>query len=209
MTHSVARLGITLVAIVFCASFGCSAKSRSRAYPPAIDPNAAQKAMELYDSDKDGFLDKAELEKVPGLKAAIEQVDTNHDGKISADEISARIESWKASRTARMPIRCVILHKGQPLVGATITFVPESFLGNELPTVSATTGLAGGTAINAPAKDGAPPIGLPPGFYRVQVTKSGENIPAKYNTATTLGQEVANDAKGLEPGKMPQFDLDY
>ena len=32
--------------------------------------------------------------------------------------------------------------------------------------------------------------GVPPGFYRVEITKAGEQIPAKYNTATTLGGEV-------------------
>ena len=32
--------------------------------------------------------------------------------------------------------------------------------------------------------------GLSPGFYRVEITKEGDNIPAKYNTATTLGLEI-------------------
>jgi hypothetical protein len=46
-----------------------------------------------------------------------------------------------------------------------------------------------------------------PGFYHVEVTKSGENIPAKYNSATTLGQEVAMDAQELMQGI--KFDLKY
>ena len=49
--------------------------------------------------------------------------------------------------------------------------------------------------------------GVPPGFYRVQVTKSGENIPAKYNRETTLGHEVARDAAGNE-GAI-RLDLNY
>ena len=35
--------------------------------------------------------------------------------------------------------------------------------------------------------------GVPPGFYLVRITKAGVNIPAKYNTQTTLGAEVSND----------------
>jgi len=33
--------------------------------------------------------------------------------------------------------------------------------------------------------------GVAPGFYRVEITKTGENIPAKYNTETSFDQEVA------------------
>jgi hypothetical protein len=31
--------------------------------------------------------------------------------------------------------------------------------------------------------------------YRVEITKAGETIPAKYNTASTLGAEVFLDVK--------------
>ena len=51
------------------------------------------------------------------------------------------------------------------------------------------------------------PPGLSPGFYRVQVTKAGEKIPAKYNQKTIFGQEVAIDAEGVRNGI--NFDLDY
>jgi hypothetical protein len=49
------------------------------------------------------------------------------------------------------------------------------------------------------------PPGVAPGFYRVEITKSGETIPAKYNTDTILGQEAAIDAKGIREGI--KFDL--
>ena len=47
----------------------------------------------------------------------------------------------------------------------------------------------------------------PPGWYRVEITKAGENIPAKYNTHTTLGQEIALDAAGIREGI--KFSLQY
>jgi len=50
--------------------------------------------------------------------------------------------------------------------------------------------------ISASTADPRVPAGVPLGFYRVEVSKAGENIPAKYNTDTTFGQEVAPDARG-------------
>ena len=48
--------------------------------------------------------------------------------------------------------------------------------------------------ISQPSRGGDDPgTGMCPGFYRVEITK-GNEIPAKYNTATILGEEVAGDA---------------
>ena len=53
---------------------------------------------------------------------------------------------------------------------------------------------AGGRAVISYPYAADPTVqGLPPGFYRVEITKDGEKIPAKYNTDTILGIEVAND----------------
>jgi hypothetical protein len=57
-----------------------------------------------------------------------------------------------------------------------------------------------------PGPDGDPP-GVAPGFYRVEITKPGEIIPAQYNTATTLGQEVSLDNPDVQHGVT--FDLKY
>ena len=63
------------------------------------DASAPSKAMEMYDTNKDGFLDAKELEQVPGLKAALKQVDTDHDGKVSQQEIASRIKNWAEDRS--------------------------------------------------------------------------------------------------------------
>ena len=50
------------------------------------------------------------------------------------------------------------------------------------------------------------PSGLQLGFYRVRVSKQAngkEMIPAKYNTETTLGQQVAPDDPALMGGDIP------
>jgi hypothetical protein len=54
-------------------------------------------------------------------------------------------------------------------------------------------------------KSAEDPKGIPLGFYRIEVTKDGESIPAKYNTETILGIDVM----GAQAGNTPQFNLVY
>ena len=76
--------------------------------------------MELYDTNHDGFLDAKELEKAPGLKAALKEVDADHDGKISQQEIADRIKYWADSRAGRIPMTCLVTRNGKALVGAKV-----------------------------------------------------------------------------------------
>jgi hypothetical protein len=184
---------------------GCGNSLPPRIVPDLPDASAASKALELYDTNHDGFLDAEELEKVPGLRAAIKQVDTNKDGKISAQEIAERIKYWADSRTARTPVRCRVTRNGQSLAGAKVAFVPEKFLGGTLLSGSGTTSAAGYATITCTHVADAAVPGLSPGFYRVEITKDGENIPARYNTETTFGAEVSSE----DPRQGRTFDLQY
>ena len=150
--------------------------------------------MELYDANKDGYLDAKDLEKVPGLKAAMKVVDFNRDGKISACYISARIQGCADSKLGRKRVTCIVTHNGKPLVGATVKFVPESFLGSESKAAEGTTDANGTARLNIPQSSHP---GVSPGFYRVEITKSDERIPPRFNIETQLGQEVASDAAGF------------
>jgi len=192
---------------MFSGLIGCGSSTKPAVVPDLPDASAANKAMELYDSNHDGFLDAKELDQVPGLKAAIKQVDTDHDGKISQQEIAGRIKSWAESKIGRMRVTCQVTHNGNPLAGAKVAFVPEKFLGGGLQSGSGTTSAAGSARISAPYAADPAIQGLSPGFYRVEITKEGENIPAKYNTETTLGAEVANGSESQQTGL--KFDLQY
>lgn len=186
---------------------GCS-QSPSRLHPPAIDASAAgAKAVEIYDTNKDGKISGDELDRCPGLKAAIAQIDTSGQGAVTAEMITARIKSWQDSKIARMPVSCVLMRRGVPLSGATVTFVPEEFLGANVMAASGKTNERGLAAIGVPTTGPNDPFGVAPGFYRVEITKTGDKIPAKYNTKTILGQEVAADAKGIL-GAI-KFNLNY
>ncbi len=176
-----------------------------RILPPKIDPRAAgAAAIKQFDANGDGKISGKELDKCPGLKAAIDQVDRNGDGTITAEEIAARIKAWQDSKLGRMSLGCRVTHNGKPLAGAEVKFVPEKFLGDNLKIATGKTNAAGVTMITA--TNGRFP-GVPPGFYRVEITKPGEKIPAKYNTQTILGQEVALDAQGIREGI--RLDLKY
>jgi hypothetical protein len=175
---------------------------------PKIDPKAAgAEAIKLYDANKDGKLSGEELDKCPGLKAAIEKVDPDGTGEITAEMIAARIKAWQDTKLARMTISCTVLQDGEPLAGATVKFVPEKFLGKNLKVATGKTDAHGIAMMSIPTVGPRDPPGVAPGWYRVEITKAGENIPAKYNTATIFGQEVANDAKGIRDMKGIKFSL--
>ena len=191
------------VLLMFSGLPGCGSSGPPRVVPDLPDASAADKAMQLYDTNQDGFLDAKELEKAPGLKAALKQ----KDGKISKEEIAERIKGWADSRVGRIQITCRLTHNGNPLEGAKVEFVPEKFLGGTLQAGSGTTSKTGGAVISSPYAANPAVRGLSPGFYRVEVTKAGENIPAKYNSDTTLGAEVASGSEAEQHGL--KFDLQY
>jgi hypothetical protein len=92
-------------------------------------------------------------------------------------------------KVGRMAAGCRVMHNGKPLEGAEVKFVPEKFLGENIPTGAGTTNENGYVAVSLPGEA----RGVPPGFYRVEITKPGLSVPVKYNTDTVLGQEVAPD----------------
>jgi hypothetical protein len=202
-------LPVALVALLA----GCSRRPHNGHGGSWLNPEPiGRAAMEELDTNKDGKIDRLELEKCPGLKAAVDKIDPRGTGEITAKMIAARIKSWKDSRLGRMAIRCRITRIGKPLGGARVRFVPERFLGFDPAkwTASGTTddnGIALMSVLLPVPADRRDLPGVAPGFYRVEITKPGVKIPAKYNTETTLGQEVALDARGIKEGI--RFDLDF
>jgi hypothetical protein len=215
-----------LVLGVVAASLGCP-RGQPRVYPPSINATAAGlKAIEMYDTNKDGMLSGMELDQCPGLKAACTRprfgsstLDPAGTGEITAEMIANRIRVWQASRVGRVSgVRCLVTHNGELLEGAEVKFVPEPFLGQNMLTATGVTNRFGMAILSVP---GGGLSGVPPGFYRVEITKparpakpgepakAGLDIPVKYNTQTILGQEVANDIIGGHTGTGITFDLRF
>jgi hypothetical protein len=172
---------------------------------PYIDADGAgDAAMEQYDTNGDGLVAGDELENAPGLKAALPTMDTNGDKGISAEEVTARINVWKQMRTGVMTFPFTVTLDGRPVEGATVTFVPEAFLGDEIKRASCQTNYAGGGAATIAKEDRPDPKTSPPGMhlglYQVNISKTQggkETVPRRYNDATILGQEVAVDVREI------------
>jgi hypothetical protein len=187
---------------------GCPG-GQKRIIPPGISSSAGADAMTQYDTNKDGKISGDELKKSPSINAAIEQIDKAKTGGVTADMITARIREWKDSKLAIMSVSCTVTRNGQPLEGADVKFVPEKFLGENLKVATGKSDANGQVMLSVeadPAKPNQPP-GVAPGLYRVEITKASDNIPAKYNTETTLGQEIGPGYKGQQEGV--KFDLTY
>jgi hypothetical protein len=203
-----ARWGIGFVVAVVA---GCS-QAPSRIKQLSIDPSgSAAKAIETYDKDGDGAIAGKELDASPGLKSAIKEIDANGDKKITADEIEARLNDWIKSRSGIMRQTVSVSLNGAPLPGATVKFVPEEFLGEAAAPAEGVTDETGMCYPSVGEEHLPEPglNGLRVGLYRIEITrenKGKEMIPAKYNTKTELGQEIAQNAAKLRQG-MLNFDL--
>jgi hypothetical protein len=170
---------------------GCSG-SDTLTMPAYVPERMAQEALAEYDTNHDGFLDAKELERCPALKGSLATIDGNGDHRLSVDEIAARIYTYEQSGTALQHVGCRLLLDGRPLQGATVTYVPEKFMGASLKPATGVSDARGEVTLIA-AGEKLPGAQL--GFYRVQVSKQGVNgqelIPARYNQDTTLGTEVS------------------
>jgi hypothetical protein len=183
--------------------FGLAECSRSPVAPPKFSPSAATRAaLAEFDTNKDGTLDATELAACPGLLAAKDRMDTDHNGSLSEAEILARLKKHQSLGDLIIPFKCRVLLEGQPLPEATVALTPEIFMGATYKPATGTTGSDGDTVISADDIKAKGFSGVYAGIYRVRISRLGpggpELVPPKYNTDTTLGQEVAQDIRELE-----------
>jgi|YNPBryunderm2012_1023409.scaffolds.fasta_scaffold00364_4 hypothetical protein len=187
---------------------GCFGRGPARVRPPSIDASSAgREAIRQYDTNGDGVVKGEELDKAPSLKAALKKLDTNGDGGVDAGEVTARIRQWQDSKVGKMGVSCIVTFNKKPLAGAKVTLEPEKFLGGNMKICVGITDQHGATSLTEEGVTDLP--GCPPGFYLVRISKQEggkELLPAKYNTQTILGVEIALDAEGMQEGSL-RFDL--
>jgi hypothetical protein len=178
--------------------FGVVACSGRRVPVPAIPAEqAGQEALAQYDINKDGFLDKDELKHCPALASSLKALDKNRDGRLSGSEKRERISSYQTNRIGLAALAVKITLDGKPLAGATVTLVPEKFLGGAIKPAAGVTDTRGVANV---ATEGVEVPGVACGMFRIQVSKKDtggrETLPARYNQNTTLGVEVGPDLQG-------------
>jgi len=165
--------------------------------PPNLSPEeVAAAALKQYDKNGDGFLAADELENCPALKSHLQRIDTNQDGKLSADEIAARLTKMKNANIARLGVLVSVKLDGEALPGATVRFVPETFMGNAVASAVGTTDQTGSADMKV---EGSDKPGVQWGYYRIEVSKKDsdgkELLAERYNSKTTLGCEVSTDIR--------------
>lgn len=88
-----------LVLAVACAAFsaGAFAQTAPTTAPAATPAPGARHAMKV-DTDGDGVVTREEAASFPRLASSFDQIDTNKDGKLGADEMQA----WRAQMRGSM-----------------------------------------------------------------------------------------------------------
>jgi hypothetical protein len=173
---------------------GCSG-GQDRIKPPRIDPaSAATQAMELYDTNHDGKLSQEELAKCPGVLVSLERYDLNHDKQIDQEEFSTRLKNLLKNGTGATQLACIVSYQGKPLAGAKVVLEPEPYLGTDIQPAEGVTSNAGIANVGMPAEKAPAALKsmklIQYGTFKVRITHPSISIPAKYNTETTLGYET-------------------
>jgi len=183
---------------------GCASGS-ARVIAPRIDASrAAAAAIRLCDRDGNGVVSPSEAEGSPGLAAAFERSDTNHDGSLSAAEIAARIADWANHGVGIVTPSIQITWNGKPLAGGQVTLVAEPYLSRWLKPAGAAISPSGNCSPSLPPEDLPQGLrrGMHCGFYTVRVTHPTLTVPARYNEESILGIEVRPDQDPFDPPRL-------
>ena len=191
MSRYLSRIALCLLTLsCLVVAAGCNGRSQW-IHPPKMNASAAAvEAMAAYDTNQDGKISGPELVKCPALKEIAK------DGAVTPDMIADLVAKWTKGPVGRVGVGVQVLHNGKPLRGVTVKLTPEKFLGPNIKAAEATTDNFGGAAISLPTRDPGEPKGVPLGFYRVEIAKDGESIPAKYNAETMLSIAVLGEQTG-------------
>ena len=189
------------VALVLASSPGCS-QLPSGVRPVGVDADqAAMNALEVYDSDGDHMLSRAELKPAPELALIYSSADSNGDTSLDHSELAKSFGTWANSSSGLTQQEFVVRIDGRPLSGATVVFTPASYLGDNIHEAIGVTGTNGG------GQAGVAPDLMPdhlkamrllaPGLYRVSITHPTRSIPEQYNSRTQLGAKVPAEGQTL------------
>lgn len=170
-----------------------------------MDVQAVVAGIMKADADGDGKLEAGELAGAPAFADALPVLDTDGDKALSTKELESWLDGVRASRIAVNSAAVVVRQKGRPVVGATVRFIPESFMAGAAAEAQGVTDATGQAQVTIP---GSRYPGVNCGVYRVEITGAGNDgrpLVAKYNSATTLGAAVGG---GLPPDGVFTFVLD-
>lgn len=164
----------------------CGGSLKSQISRKAAPAEAAAAAIQAYDTDGDGKLSLAELQKAPALRSGLVRLDANRDSVVTLDELQSRLQTIE-NGSDFIALAISVATKGRPLVGASVTLTPAPFMGAGLQSYTGTT-VSGGSCQLQGTEARLP--GLPVGYYEAKITNPQRNIDQ------IVGCEIADDASG-------------
>jgi len=181
---------------------GCPGSSNLVESPKIDAAAAAAAAISQYDTDGDASLSNEECKS-----SAFDFLkwDANADGKLAESEIVQRLSLYGEHGAGLKSLTCVVMFNGRPLEHGKVIFEPEPFLGNTIEAAEGTVDQDGTVMLSIPKVVAEDPVltGVRPGLYKVKITHSDVQVPAKYNEETGLGFDVSP----LEQWNPPVFRL--
>lgn len=167
---------------------GCSQQPRPVSIPEWSPPEFAEAILKKLDKNGNSMVDSSELVEAPGLAFGARFIDTDHNGQLSREELVDRFSMYHQMRAGLTNRQFLVTYHGRPLVGAEVRMVPDFFLTD---LVEIATGTTDDTGIVQPTVPSEELTGMRVGYYRVEVTSPHVQLPAKFNTASSIGIEVS------------------
>jgi len=185
------QTALFLAASLSLLAVGCNSRP-ARIWPAKVNSSsAAAEAMKTYDANSDGKISGDEFAKCTALKGVAK------DGAVTPEMLVELLNRWQAGDVGRVAMCIRIQHNGKPLVGAAVKLTPERFMGKDVRPAVGKTDKTGAATVSVAIAKPEEPEGVSLGFYRVEVAKDGESIPAKYNTATALSAAATGESNIL------------
>lgn len=141
--------------------------------------------MEQLDANGDSVIDEKEVQKAPGLAAALKRIDTDGDGRLGVEEIRSRIALFEKVGTGLTSQTFHVLLNGRPLANTWVEFHPEEFLGG---VIKKADGFTDGTGVVIPQTIEQSIPAMQVGFYQVVAYSSPHEKPLQ---TSSVGVEVS------------------
>jgi hypothetical protein len=174
-----------LLAVIFALVVGCSKPLPKQVTVPNYDPDSIATALlQQYDTNRDGSIDRSEVEKCPALKSAFAAIDTDKDQKLSRAELVARVTAYRDAGKAALVLANVnVSVKGQPVADHIVTLTPDPAFGSSFMPAEGKTDANGYSPIRV---TGYEALGVPAGLYSITVKDGAGNVLGKI----PLGREI-------------------
>ncbi|MEO1990742.1 MAG: hypothetical protein ABGW78_02330 [Pirellulales bacterium] len=193
---------LILLSLASLLVIGCSKSSLDS---PFFSPRrAAEDVLATYDSDSNGVLDANEMSTSTIIQPVLQRADRDNNGEVTHAELTNRFATYVADELNMTTFPCRLMLDGRPLAQATVSLMPEAFMGQGYEIATGTTSQSGHTVLSTPSIASSGFSGIYFGVYRLDVSKKNtrgeELVPAHYNSASQIGQEIAPDLTNLERG---------